>query len=230
MLRSLERYLRENDLRADERIAVGMDQAEAAADDDFVAPPLSLWSPLYRRVLAAQAYEVAERRLERCWETVDENSPPEDAMFLALVLVGGEKFRDVFFVTDPPPVQPDLENWLVIEPQAQISRHRVDFLLTLSTMTPFLEDVENPRGREARANAHGYIVERIVIEVDGHEFHDRTKEQASRDRRRDRRLLARDLPVLRFTGSDIWRDPFGCADEALEFLRSQAMRGSDFPG
>jgi very-short-patch-repair endonuclease len=230
MRRSLEQYLRENFLREDERIALVIDEIEAEGDDDFVQPH-PLWSPLYRRVFAAQAYEVAENRLERCRQTVDENSPPEDAMFLALVLVGGEKFKTVFFATDPPPTEPNSEwdSWLIIEPQSQIGGHRVDFVLTLSTIEPFLEDALYPPAIAAHADAQGRISERVVVEVDGHDFHDRTKEQASRDRRRDRTLQGRNLPVLRFTGSDIWRDPFGCADEALEFLRLKALSAGDPP-
>ena len=54
-----------------------------------------------------------------------------------------------------------------------------------------------------------------VVECDGHAFHERTKEQAKRDRRRDRELQALDYRVLRFTGSEINADPNGCAMEVL---------------
>ncbi len=43
----------------------------------------------------------------------------------------------------------------------------------------------------------------LAIECDGHEWHERTKEQAARDRHKDRRRLARGIPTLRFTGSEI---------------------------
>lgn len=49
---------------------------------------------------------------------------------------------------------------------------------------------------------------RIAIECDGHDFHERTAEQAERDRSRDRALTATGWSVLRFTGREIWRDPF----------------------
>ncbi len=48
---------------------------------------------------------------------------------------------------------------------------------------------------------------RIAVELDGHDFHERTKEQASRDKMRDRILMANGWMVLRFTGSDVYRDP-----------------------
>jgi len=58
----------------------------------------------------------------------------------------------------------------------------------------------------------------IVVECDGHEFHERTKEQAERDRFRDRWMLAHDILVLRFTGSEIWRDPIGRANEVVSLF------------
>ena len=58
----------------------------------------------------------------------------------------------------------------------------------------------------------------MVIECDGHNFHERTKEQASSDKERDRTLQKFGLLVFRYTGSDIWGDVFGCAHEALDTL------------
>jgi very-short-patch-repair endonuclease len=51
------------------------------------------------------------------------------------------------------------------------------------------------------------------IECDGHEFHERTPEQAARDRSRDRACQLAGVPVLRFTGREIYRDPFAVAVE-----------------
>lgn len=39
-----------------------------------------------------------------------------------------------------------------------------------------------------------------VIECDGHEFHERTKRQAARDRSRDRAIQAFGYRIFRFTG------------------------------
>jgi very-short-patch-repair endonuclease len=58
----------------------------------------------------------------------------------------------------------------------------------------------------------------LDVEIDGHDFHDRTKEQASHDRRRDRTLLKLGTRTIRFTGSDIFRDARACADEVYELL------------
>lgn len=65
----------------------------------------------------------------------------------------------------------------------------------------------------------------IVIECDGHDFHERTKEQAARDRQRDRDMTAAGYKVFRFTGSEIWRDAGGCAAEVASFLTNEESAG-----
>lgn len=55
-----------------------------------------------------------------------------------------------------------------------------------------------------------------VVEADGHDFHERTKEQAARDRQRDRDLQTAGYLVLRFTGSEIYRDPWRCAEAVFD--------------
>lgn len=55
----------------------------------------------------------------------------------------------------------------------------------------------------------------VAIECDGHDFHEKTKQQAARDKSRDRALSLEFAKVLRFTGSEIWRDPCACAMEAI---------------
>jgi very-short-patch-repair endonuclease len=57
---------------------------------------------------------------------------------------------------------------------------------------------------------------KVVVECDGHEFHDRTPEQAGYDKARDRRLTAMGYLVLRFTGSEINRDATSCAAEVWD--------------
>jgi very-short-patch-repair endonuclease len=45
-----------------------------------------------------------------------------------------------------------------------------------------------------------------LVECDGHDFHERTKEQAERDRSRDRRVQEMGWRMFRFTGSELYRD------------------------
>lgn len=96
-----------------------------------------------------------------------------------------------------------------IEMQKVITDYPVDFLLWL------------PESAKKK----------VVVECDGHDFHERTKEQAARDRSRDRALQAVGYTVFRFTGSEICRDPIKCAEEVLNILEEEywAHRLSEAP-
>lgn len=55
----------------------------------------------------------------------------------------------------------------------------------------------------------------IIVECDGHEYHT-SKEHVARDRKRDRYFTAAGYVVLRFTGSEIFTDPYKCGYEVLK--------------
>jgi very-short-patch-repair endonuclease len=61
---------------------------------------------------------------------------------------------------------------------------------------------------------------KLGIELDGHEFHERTKEQAARDKARERKIVRQGYTILRFTGSEVFRNPRKCVNEVLDFLTS----------
>lgn len=64
----------------------------------------------------------------------------------------------------------------------------------------------------------------VVVEVDGHDHHERTKQQAMHDRKRDRAMLREDIPVMRFTGSEVFRDAHEVALEIDEYLIEQVTK------
>ena len=47
---------------------------------------------------------------------------------------------------------------------------------------------------------------KYVIECDGHDFHEKTKEQAKYDKQRERFFVSQGYNILRFTGSEIITD------------------------
>jgi very-short-patch-repair endonuclease len=68
---------------------------------------------------------------------------------------------------------------------------------------------------------------KVVVECDGHDFHERSKEQAKKDRRRDRWMQSEGWLVLRFTGSELWNDAHACGEEVaknLERLTEEGIR------
>lgn len=77
--------------------------------------------------------------------------------------------------------------------QVKIGQYRADFVFT----------VEDPAGKSCR----------LVVEIDGHDFHERTKEQAQRDKARDRYMTGEGIQVMRYTGSEIWANPFAAIEE-----------------
>lgn len=81
--------------------------------------------------------------------------------------------------------------------QADLAGCRVDFLLWFQC---------------------GKSVGGVAIECDGHAFHERTKEQAARDKDRDRKILLSGFPVMRFTGSEIFRDTGACVEQVRSAL------------
>ena len=86
---------------------------------------------------------------------------------------------------------------VVIVPQLPIGDYRVDFAIYAKEL-------------------------KLVVEVDGHEFHEKTKAQAGRDKRRDRDLQQEGWAVFHFTGSEVWNDPFGCCDVINKFIQREA--------
>lgn len=104
----------------------------------------------------------------------------------------------VFFTTDAQlpsdMAKPGLADCLFVVPQSQVGGWRVDFALHIIT--------------DAGSRW-------MIVECDGHDFHERTKDQAARDRSRDRRATLEGVPILRFTGAELWLDPVRCARETL---------------
>lgn len=62
----------------------------------------------------------------------------------------------------------------------------------------------------------------VIVECDGHDFHEKTKQQAAKDKKRDRDLIKEGYIVLHFTGSEIYKDPKLCVIEILKSLGIKA--------
>lgn len=91
----------------------------------------------------------------------------------------------------------------VLAPQVKIGNYRADFMLV------HMHGLNGWSG--------------IVVECDGHDFHERTKQQATRDKARDRYIQKCGFKVMRFTGSEIWKDPMKCALEVISTGMSLAI-------
>jgi very-short-patch-repair endonuclease len=58
----------------------------------------------------------------------------------------------------------------------------------------------------------------LAIELDGHEFHEKTKAQASWDRKRERSIIRSGYLVVRFTGHEIFQDVEKCVNEVIGLI------------
>lgn len=65
----------------------------------------------------------------------------------------------------------------------------------------------------------------VLVECDGHDFHERTKQQVRRDNERQRALQLAGLRVIRFSGSEIHRNPEHCAAQVALLMLAEAARG-----
>ena len=88
----------------------------------------------------------------------------------------------------------------VLQPQVQVGNYRVDFMVD------------------------GMM---IVVECDGYDQH-KTKEQMAKDYKRERYLVSQGYTVIRFTGSEINKDPDGCAKELFEMIKT--IGGAEWQG
>lgn len=61
---------------------------------------------------------------------------------------------------------------------------------------------------------------KIAVEIDGFQFHEKTRDQLIYEKRRERFLLSNRWKVFHFIGSEINNSPFRCLEEIKEFLLS----------
>lgn len=59
---------------------------------------------------------------------------------------------------------------------------------------------------------------KLAVELDGHEFHEKTKEQAAYDRARERTIVRHGYTIFRFTGSEVMRNPRKCVEEVAAMI------------
>lgn len=163
------------------------------------------------------AQEIADEAYRSVMETYDRavgDSPIERLFCASLRAVAGQGHRsiraiailkqedDLRYYQDLAETAGESHRTAYLCPQVQTAGWRVDFVIYFPAYS--LDDPCRLR--------------RLLIECDGHDFHERTKEQAARDRARDRLAQYGGDPIFRFTGSEIWNAPYDCADEVLQFM------------
>lgn len=139
---------------------------------------------------------------------VDLCESPIEKLFLCALWARGCWFGDVELVHTQNfgdlVRMSDKTSHIIGSPQVTLGDYRADFLLLTSR-----SDEDAPCA--------------LVVECDGHDFHEKTKAQAARDKARDREMLAGGIHVMRFTGSEVWADAGACASDAIWFLKGERI-------
>lgn len=164
-------------------------------------------------LLAQEIADDAHRSVMESFDLAVGDSPIERLFITALSVVADQRHRSIEAIyilkasddlaqfQDIAETAGENGSAAFCQSQVKLAGWRVDFVL-------HYPDIEVSR----------WSLKKLLIECDGHDFHERTKEQAKRDRSRDRAAQYEGLPILRFTGSEIWNDPYGVADEVLAFM------------
>lgn len=117
--------------------------------------------------------------------------------FLDYIIENGFGYKIYVYALDEKLVLevsiPDGTGFVII-PQEVFKKYRLDFL--------FLFDKKG----------------RLAVECDGHNFHEKTKEQAKRDKERDRVFTKHNLPIFRYTGSEIFNDNNKISKEIIDYI------------
>ncbi|WP_079709949.1 hypothetical protein [Paraliobacillus ryukyuensis] len=58
----------------------------------------------------------------------------------------------------------------------------------------------------------------FAVECDGHEFHEKSKKQVAKDKKRDRDLLKAGIIPIRFSGSEILNEPMKVSRETVQII------------
>jgi very-short-patch-repair endonuclease len=180
-------------------------------------------TPKYEDVIA-QMRDVYLQRADQSfrWE-VDPLGSPIEKVLMATMLAHswtpltelGDHYIDVLFET--------LDGAGLTWPDLDISSGSHRFLSWLGGPTSCGTQCRiQLRDREIRpdfAFVHpGPHATKIIVELDGHDFHERTPDQAQSDKSRDRELQALGWHVMRFTGREVLRKPGECLQEVESLL------------
>ena len=98
---------------------------------------------------------------------------------------------------------------IAIDNQVEVNcgdeKYRVDFLIPVEYINPFSD------------NRVGKF---YVVECDGHEFHEKTKQQVINDNKRTRKLQEYGFQVIRYSGSEIYNSSHRCATNLFNIIYS----------
>ena len=105
-------------------------------------------------------------------------------------------------------------NFLRVDERYAVRIHPQKELMTSSGtfLVDFVVTPENPPGLN------------LAIELDGHDFHERSKEQVAKDKSRERSIVKAGYIPLRFSGSEILRNVRRCVCEVEDLIKAHQLK------
>lgn len=175
-----------------------------AKDREFVknvADFLERASDLYGRM---KAERFSQDMFSQIIEGYATHSPIEDLFYIAMHVMGEASYVEV---NPEPEFDEKKGEWKLgygihVHTQYKIGKYRVDFLVS---------STDGPQPNQ------------VIVELDGHDFHDKDKHQRAYEKARDRYLTRCGYRILHYTGSEIVADPFKAAHEVLSVLGGLAL-------
>jgi very-short-patch-repair endonuclease len=140
------------------------------------------------------------------------DSPIEQMMMASLLFGDWRPFKTIPAVILAPGQRVVPKGDFIVAPQYKMGAYRLDFLII---------------GKDDFGNQKW-----VNVECDGEEHHHTSIAQYEADRERDKYMRAWNIDVIRFHGSEIWKEPAACAHEAatvlIDWLRGQQLQQQAF--
>lgn len=83
----------------------------------------------------------------------------------------------------------------------------------------FYFDSDYPSGETSHHRGKNNL--KLVIECDGHDFHEKTKEQVAKNNKRNLDLQMAGYEILHFSGSQVFENPLKCVKEVYEYIQKK---------
>lgn len=171
-----------------------MENFKVITEEDYYDENFDIYENIVDNVHNILFGNTCERRSAYEQSLIDCESPIEQLLALELEWINLE---DIIYYN--PYI--DVVN---IDKQAEIicgkNKYRVDFLIPVQY-----------KNQETKF---------FVIECDGYDFHQKTKQQVEKDNKRQRDLQKNGYEIIRFSGTEIWHSPTRCAREILNIILS----------
>lgn len=152
-------------------------------------------------LVAANEKELFESKVEGSFLDNDVASPIEQLFETAVRAIA--KLEGYEYDPDPDWVGGEPHYFGVwIRPQVKIGKYCVDYCISVDEQHDAINNTTTP-GKT------------IIVELDGHAFHDTTEKQRRYEKERDRYMQKKGYKVFRYTGAEIVRNPSHAAIECL---------------